>query len=351
MDRERAKAALDNLIKISRVHLYKPIQIAEILYRHRLDHTMDLLDKESYRSKSKKWRDEVSIDLLGRKCTSSAKFQDDLFNDTAIPPEVLNVLGQENLRTNGAVEAYIYSRFDNRHSQLSDALDYCLNSTKDTFDVKTFIDSFRSEAGLKRSLDKIYEIIVYALFATIIDELELTVQVSINKEKTYILQEFEDFTKNVLNIDFSKPIQIQKARIYRVGVTNAADRGLDMYANWGPAIQVKHLSLDVELAESIVDSVASDKIIIVCKTAEKPVILSLLTQLGWKARIQSIITEDDLIRWYDRALHGKYSDQMGQRLLGVLAEEITQEFPSVDTQDNILTPRHYERIRDDFWVK
>lgn len=351
MDRERAKAALDNLIKISRVHLYKPIQIAEILYRHRLDPTMNLLDKESYRSKSKKWRDEVSIDLLGRKCTSSAKFQDDLFNESAIPPEVLNVLGQENLRTNGAVEAYIYSQFDNRHSQLSNALGYCLNSTKDTFDVKTFIDSFRSEAGLKRSLDKIYEIIVYALFATIIDELELTVEVSINNEKTHILQEFEDFTKNVLNIDFSKPIQIQKARIYRVGVTNAADRGLDMYANWGPAIQVKHLSLDVELAESIVDSVSSDKIVIVCKSAEKPVILSLLTQIGWKAKIQSIITEDDLINWYGRALHGKYSEQMGQKLLGVLAEEIVQEFPSVDTQDNILTPRHYEQIKDDFWVK
>ena len=32
-NRVQAKAALDAVIKKSRVHLYKPIQIAEILYR------------------------------------------------------------------------------------------------------------------------------------------------------------------------------------------------------------------------------------------------------------------------------------------------------------------------------
>lgn len=36
---------------------------------------------------------------------------------------------------------------------------------------------------------------------------------------------------------------------------------------------------------------------------------------------------------------------MGQKLLGVLVEEIAQEFPSVDTQENILTPRHYDMYR------
>lgn len=61
----------------------------------------------------------------------------------------------------------------------------------------------------------------------------------------------------------------QDAKVYRVGVTNAADRGLDMYSNWGPAIQIKHLTLDVKLAENIVSGVSSDKIVIVCKDAEK----------------------------------------------------------------------------------
>ena len=166
--RVEAKKALDTVINKSRVHLYKPIQIAEILYRIRTVGNIDPLNLEDYRTKSKKWRDDVCLPLLGRVCTSSARFQDDLFNDNAVPPVILAELSKENLRTGGAVEAYIYRRFTNKHSQLSDALLYCYDSTKETFNVKQFIDSFWNEPGLKRSLDKVYEIIVYSLFATLV---------------------------------------------------------------------------------------------------------------------------------------------------------------------------------------
>ena len=239
IDRNTAKKALDSLIQKSRVHLYKPIQIAEILYHERMFHDIDLNEKEDYRKQSKKWRDDISRVLLGRVCTSSAKFQDDLFNDNAIPPAILYTLGQENNRTNGAVEAYIYRQFNTKHDQLAEALDYCLNATKETFQVKDFIDLFWNEPGLKRSLDKIYEIIVYALFSTLTHALELKVEVSINSNRLDLLTEFEDFTKMVMCIDFSNPTYCQEARVFRVGVTNAADRGLDMYSNWGPAIQIK----------------------------------------------------------------------------------------------------------------
>ena len=173
LELQNAKNALDSVIKKSRVHLYKPIQIAEILYRDRVYKDIDINDKESYRTKSKKWRDDVSIELLGRKCTSSAKFQDDIFN--AITPQQIAILSEENKKHNGVVEAYIYRLFSNKHSQLAVALDTCLSSTKETFDIKTFIDMFWLEAGLKRSLDKVYEIIVYALFSTLVEALELKV--------------------------------------------------------------------------------------------------------------------------------------------------------------------------------
>lgn len=348
-NRDEAKKALDSVIRKSRVHLYKPIQIAEILHRDRVMKDIDLLNLEDYRTKSKKWRDEVSQVLLGRVCTSSAKFQDDLFNDTAIPPILINELGKENRRTNGAVEAYIYSRFTNKHNQLAEALNYCLNGTKDDFDVKKFIDSFWNEPGLKRSLDKIYEIIVYSLFSTLVEALKLQVEVSVDSENFEILAEFEDFAKMVMCIDFSNPRYIQDAKVYRVGVTNAADRGLDMYSNWGPAIQIKHLSLDVELAENIVGSVSSDRVVIVCKDAEKAVIVSLLTQIGWRSHIQSIITENNLIEWYEKALRGKYANIIGDKLIWCLCEEIAEEFPSVDTTPDILKNRHYEKISDSFW--
>ena len=198
LTREQAKAALDALIKKSRVHFYKPIQIAEILYHARMNpNSIDLSNLEDYRNKSKKWRNEISLVLLGRISTSSARFQDDLFNDNAIPPQILVELGKENECTDGAVEAYIYGQFTNRYSQMSNALNYVLNATNENFDVKAFIDGFRYEAGLRRSIDKVYEIVVYALFTTLVSALELQVEVSINAEKKPLLAEFSDFAKLV----------------------------------------------------------------------------------------------------------------------------------------------------------
>lgn len=347
MSINKAKAALDAVIKKSRVHLYKPIQIAEILYRDRVVGDIDLANLETYRSKSKAWRDEICLPLLGRVSTSSSKFQDDLFN--AIPPNLIVEMGKYNREHDGAVEAYVYRRFTNKYSQLKDALDYCLNADKESFRVKQFIDSFWHEAGLKRSLDKIYEIVVYALFTTLVEALELSVEISISENKLDILNEFDDFTKKVMCLDFTHHSYTQDARVYRVGVTNAADRGLDMYSNWGTAIQIKHLSLDEELAENIVGSVSSEKVIIVCKEVERKVIVSLLTQIGWRSRIQSVVTETDLISWYEKALRGKYADIMAEELLGTLCEEIAEEFPSVDDLPDVLKHRHYERVADPYW--
>ena len=345
-----AKKALDNIIKKSRVHLYKPIQIGEILYHHRVKKDVDLDDLESYRNKSKKWRDEVTKLLVGRKSTSSAKYQDNLFEENAMPPRLIKILALENVRTRGAVEAYIYSSFTNKHSQLTEALSICNNATKENFYVKTFIDSFWNEPGLKRSIDKVYEVVVFSLFATLVEQLNLQVDVSVDSSKLDILSEFQDFAKMVMCIDIKvQKSNKQRAKVYRVGVTNAADRGLDMYSNWGPAIQIKHLSLNVELAESIVTSISSDRIVIVCKDAEKDVIVSLLNQIGWRSRIQSIVTEDDLVKWYEKALRGKHAKLLGNLLLEKMRTELANEFPSIDETPEIIKKRKYETIKNKEW--
>ena len=64
-----------------------------------------------------------------------------------------------------------------------------------TFEVKKFIDSFWNEPGLKRSLDKIYEIIVYALFSTLVDIMNLEVAVTVEEDAYPLLKEFEDSRK------------------------------------------------------------------------------------------------------------------------------------------------------------
>ena len=122
-----------------------------------------------------------------------------------------------------------------------------------------------------------------------------------------------------------------------------------MYSNWGPAIQIKHLCLDPELAESIVAGIASDRIVIVCKDAEKDVICSLLTQIGWKSRIQSVVTEKELIRWYEKALRGKYSSEMGYTLLGKMRCELKNEFPAVTGLSEMQAERGYTMIKNQDW--
>lgn len=333
MDIKKAKKQLDIVIKKSRVHLYKPIQIAEILYRDRVNKDIDLARLETYRTKSKKWRDQISGWLLGRICTSSARFQDDLFNDNAVPPRVLIVLGEENRRTNGSVEAYIYSCFLDKYRQLRNALDHAASASPKSFDLEEFLRLFNREPGLKRSIDKVYEIVVYALFSVLVDELKVVIEVKSDKSKKSLLAEFEDFTKRVIGIDSKNTSIIGPAKLFRLGVTNAADRGLDMWANFGPVVQIKHLTLDEELAENIVTSIRADRIVIVCKSSEEKVIVSLLTQLGWRSRIQSIVTEIHLVEWYKKALKGKYKNTLGKRLLLVLSDEMKNEFPASDNEE------------------
>ncbi len=351
MNAQDAKAAIDNIIKKARVHLYKPIQIAEILYRDRVHKDIVLLELETYRTKSKTWRDLVCISFLGRTSTSSAKYQDDIFSKTAVPPPIMNLLGKENRMKNGIVEAYIYNKFQERYSQMSTALNYSRKANKKTFNLENFLDLFWRESGLRRSIDKIYEIVVYSLFSVLVEELNIEIEVRLNPKKITVLREFETFAEKVISINAKVTSYKSPANIHRVGITNAADRGLDMWANFGSAIQIKHLSLNEKLAEEIVSTVTSDRIVIVCKDSEEVVINSLLTQLGWRSRIQSIITESELISWYEKALRGIFSNTIGDKLLQSISEEIINEFPSADNTEfmEFYKQRGYDKLNDDFW--
>ena len=106
-----------------------------------------------------------------------------------------------------------------------------------------------------------------------------------------------------------------------------------------------------ELDESSVQSVSADRIIIVCKDSEKKIILSLLNQIGWKARIQSIVTESKLTEWYEKALRGEHKGILGKRLLKELASEITNEFPCSEPTELVqfLKERKYDKVADKYW--
>ena len=351
MDNKTAKDHLDTVIRKARVHFYKPIQIAEILRRDRIEADIDLDELETYRTPSRKWRDAISLRFIGRISTSSARYQDDLFNANAIPPAVLAQLGKVNRNSNGAVEAYIYTALRSRLSQMSSGLSVVLQGNSDSFALKNFIDSFTRDPGLSRSVDKIFEIVVYALFSTLLEALDVKIGVQINNINDTILSEFSDFTEKVLGLSEDTPEIYQTAKVYRVGVTNAADRGLDMWANFGVAIQIKHISLTPTTIEDISSAISADRIIIVCKESEKDVLISVLKQFGSANRIQSVITEDELDAWYERALRGQSSNLIGNKILQRLANEIKVEFPSTTSEfDDFFNSRGYHHLASvDFW--
>ena len=188
-----AKIALDKIIRKARVHFYKPFQIAEILYHHRVNSVpQDPGNLESYRNTSKRWRDAVSLRLVGRVSTSSQKYQDNLFDANAMPPRLLATPAAYNRENEGVVESYIYHRFKQRRQSVLDAHDYLANSTLPAFSLHHFLNFFEQQA-LKRSVGKAFEIVVYALFSSLATALQAQVTVAVANPDPQILSDFERF--------------------------------------------------------------------------------------------------------------------------------------------------------------
>jgi len=349
----RAKGKLDTLIEKQRVHMYKPIQVAEILYRVRkgeleINEVRNRL--ESYRSQSKNWRDIVTAELLDQVSTSSSRYQDNLFESNAMPPKDIAVLAEFN--KDGVVERYIYQSFREKQRRILQIGKLLHDAKPESFKLNSFLGEFISDKGIKRSIDKAFEIVVYALFNTLVKNLKVTIAVSAEIKESELLKEFEEFAHLLIGIDVNNPVINLPARLYRAGTTNAAERGLDIWGNFGPIVQVKHLTLTEELAEDISDGMAADRIVIVCVDSEKETIERVSKQLGHK--IQGIIVQSQLETWYDYALRGKFSERLGADLLTSLRQEFRNEFPFSQTFEPFYKKRGYNKISKSnlpFWIE
>ncbi len=341
----RSVEALDKIIAKSRVHLYKPIQIAEILYRHRTKRDFDISEVESYRNISKHWRDDVSKLLVGRVSTSSQKFQDNLFEGNAMPTLLLKELAEFNEKNKGIVESYIYRRLQGRLEMVYNAAQYIKRSGLQKFDLRDFLSIFRENPGLKRSIDKAYEITVYALFSALVRALKVEVTLSIENVDKNILADFEKFVRLVLGLSKDKTSLKMPAKLFRVGVTNAADRGLDMWANFGQAVQVKHVSLSEELADDVSENITADRIVLVCLDGEAKLIEKLMNQLPFGNKFQGIITIADLESWYQTCFSDKYRQSLGKQLLADLQREFDFEFPSDTELTPFIEKRGYDKLQ------
>ena len=267
-----------------------------------------------------------------------------------MPPKTLAALDAENKRTKGGVERYIYLRFQERQGTVEGLIDLINRADPKSFQLQALLNLFISSPGIRRSIDKAYEIVTHSLFETIVSSLRATVTVSVPAKSMALLREFEDLTRVLLGVDASKPESKMDAHIFRVGVTNAADRGLDMWANFGPAVQVKHLTLDEELATTIIDQVESDHIVIVCRDSDANVIQTVAKQIGWGRRVRGIVRESELVAWYERCLRGKFANQLAKPLLQHLAAGFKSEFPQTSGVSAFIVERGYDKMKaDPFW--
>ena len=152
MDINEAKQKLDHVISISRVEMYKPIQVAEVLYRARQDKAVELTKVETYRVKSRQWRDDVTLELFNKRSTSSARFQDDLWNDTAVPPDAMSALGRAN-SGNKVVEAYIYHFVAEKNRALASART-TLSNLQTSDELQDVLDRHARAAEFDRQLHR-----------------------------------------------------------------------------------------------------------------------------------------------------------------------------------------------------
>ena len=339
---EDAMKMLKSIIKKARAHFYKPIQIAEILHRDRVSRDIDLNDLSTYRTQSKKWRDKVTKMLVGNVSTSSSIYQDNLFEANALLPNLISKLGEKNRATNGSIEKFIYEKFRKRYNELNFVFNYTTNIDHKDFDLDYFVGSVEKNPGLKRSIDKIYEIIVYALFDTLIKTMEVNIKISVKNPHSPIFREFKSFSEKIFGSDFPNLEEDYPAKVFRVGVANAADRGLDMWGNFGLAIQIKHVSISEEGAGEIVGGISADRIVIICKDADKKVIRTIISQLGLRRSVQSIITFDELKEWYGKAMRGEFADLLGQGIIDTLREQMQLEFPMISGNTEIT---HFFKTR------
>lgn len=60
---------------------------------------------------------------------------------------------------------------------------------------------------------------------------------------------------------------------------------------------------------------------------------------------------DELINWYEKAMRGKYGQELGDKILEIISSEIELEFPATKGKDfdKFYKGRKYHKLKDKFW--
>lgn len=334
---------LDRLIANGRNQLLMPITIAEVLNKL-ASGDASLENLEAIRKDSYHWCGEVCQHLFRKSLSLNRSYWDKLYAQH-MPVDALTALAIENKARGGIAEAYVYARLRQTAESLQPLRQAICNGPGGGFTLQNFLTAFEKDKRLARSAGPAYEVIVHALFNAIAERVGARITISVAESEAAILGDFQDFCRLLLGVDAEKTTRTIDARLYRVGGTNSQDGGVDLWANFGPAIQVKHISLNPQKVGPIVESVQAEHIVIVCRKADKSKIDAVIQGAGWGSRVQGVITNIDLLRWYDLALGPKHAVAMAGPLFRTLLTEFDDEFPLANPAviDTFARTRGYDR--------
>lgn len=339
-----AKERLDRLIANARSQGLMPITIAETLFHVRAG-TARLSAADSVRKNSYHWCAAMNQRLFKKGLSLNRSYWDKLFTDH-MPRKALAALDSENRTRDGIAEAYVYARLRQTVESLQPIRAMVVGGRGGVFSLAAFLNAFENDPKLRRSVDKAYEIVVHALFNAVATRVQAQVTVSVTMRDPSVLADFQDFCEMLLGVNADNPSVTVPAKLYRVGGANSRDGGVDLWANFGPAIQVKHVTLDETKAQPIADAISADQMVIVCDKMERASIEAVMKQVGLASRVRGFITKADLTRWYDLALNARHVKDMAGPLFGALLAEFDDEFSLADPAaiNAVMGERGYDRL-------
>ena len=325
MKLNEAKSKLDRVIQLSRVEMYKPIQVAEILREIKQNPKIDPAKLETYRNISRDLRNRITQQLIGKVSTSSMRFQDDLWNDSAVPPSALEVLEKAN-RNSSKVEEYIYQHVYSKNAHLIE-IRKNLDNIKNIDTIQEIFISFK-DPGLRSSADRLYEVFALAVLQTDLEDSDYQLSIKGSKDTLKGL--------GVAKILHATEDQTYELKLAKMGHTNAADAGLDIWTNFGVVISVKNYHLDIELFEKVLSDTPVGYLIIICETVMSD-LLQKHQEIS-KGRPVVFITKSELFDDAKRILDNQIT---AKKFIGRFLEFYDGEFPLATTLEEFMKKRKY----------
>jgi hypothetical protein len=234
------------------------------------------------------------------------------------------------------VEAYTYHFVAEKNKDLAGAR-ATLSRLKTSQELEKVLNAFIS-SELTSSADRLFEILATAVFKCELSQSGYTIQVDRTSGK-----DPKKSVDSLVDLLSSGPMPLQ---VGRLGHTNAADGGLDIWTNFGVAVSVKRRVLTTDLLRQILQDTTVGALHIVCLKVE-PQAESMLKRLKSQGRSISVSSIDLLLGSVQRLLALPSSRS---KFVADLIESFDREFPMAQTLSKFLDSRGYPEVElADIW--